>query len=314
MMSVTYLDYYIPGEELSIECFLDLLNAGAIPGSFKDKQDYAWFIENILKLKSIRVETKLDEAGMVGILIEKMFQTQDIKPGDIDLIIFSQDLEYVRQKNLAKCLQHQQGMKNAFTVNLTGNHCANIDVALKLVSSMPQDKSWNNVLIVGVKKSNTAAERIFGTYGVLGDAAGILLMSHKPGKYHLDLIDSVAISDGTFYNVDLNTDLSVVHCRHYVKCITDLLEKNALSPDKIEKVIIQNANPLMISQCLASRGLANNKIFQDNLGKYGHLDCLDFLINLKDILDGRMVSKDAYILTFGTGYAGTYISSLLSCR
>lgn len=315
MMSVTYLDYYIPGEELPVESFLDTLTPGAIPGSFKDKQEYAWFIENILKLKSIRVETKLDETGMVGGLLERMFETQDIKPGDIDLIIFAQDLEYVRQRNLAKCLQHQHGMKNAFTVNVTGNHCANIDVALKLVNSMSQEKSnLNHVLIVGVKKNNSVDDRIFGTYGILGDGAGIMVVSNKPGKYRLNLIDSVVISDGSFHNVDLNTDTSVVHCQNYVKCIADLLEKNALNPDKIEKVVIQNANPLMISQCLASKGLTNDRIFADNQGKYGHLDCLDFLINLKDILDGQMKNKDGYILSFGTGYAGTYISSLLSCK
>jgi 3-oxoacyl-[acyl-carrier-protein] synthase III len=312
MMGVSYIDYYVPGEELPIQDFLDSLKEEDIPGSFKNKQEYAWFIENILKLKSVRQETTLDEAGMADGIIKKMFETQDIKPEDIDLIVFAQDLEYVQGENIAKRLQETHHMDRAFTINLTGNHCANIDVALRMVNSITRDDHLQNILIVGIKKSHTIQDRVFGTYGVLGDAAGIMLMNRKQGKYRVLLEGSVILSDGSFHNVDLNQDTSVIHCKNYVKCISELMGQKAVEPGMIEKVIIQNANSLLVTQCLASKGITPDKIFSQNQGRYGHLDCLDLLINLKDILDMETVGKKGYIMSFGTGYAGTYIASLLS--
>lgn len=311
MNDVTYIDYYIPDEELSVDHFLKQIDPGAIPSNFKTKQEYESFVQKILKLQNIRIETRKSESEMLGNLIEKMFKTQTIKPGDINVILFAKEVEDVPQKNLAKFLQYKYNMNNAYILNVSGNYCANIDLALTLAVSVSQNTN-TNILILGLNKKNSVNQRIFGTYGILGDAAGIMLVSNQVHKYKLKLCDSVVISNGMLHNVDLNVDSSLIHCKYYVKCIGDLMEKNGLKAEKIDKVIIQNANPLLISQCLGAKGIKNNKIFSDNLSKYGHLDSMDFIVNLKDVLDQKNINKDHYILSFGTGYAGTYISSLFS--
>ncbi len=130
------------------------------------------------------------------------------------------------------------------------------------------------------------------------------------GKYNLRLRDKVVISSARLHDVDINEDNSIVHCISYVKCISDLIKKTSINDNNIERILIQNANPLMITQCIASAGLDKNKIFTENTGKYGHMDYVDFTINLKDILDEGITDKDRYILTFGTGHTGSYVSCL----
>ncbi|UCH98248.1 MAG: hypothetical protein JSV88_15770 [Candidatus Aminicenantes bacterium] len=316
MACITYIDYYIPEEELPVENFLEGINLKSIPTGFKNRQEYALFIENILKLKSIRIETRLEEASMIGGLIEKMFNTLKVKAEDIDVIMATQEPAYVTQQNLAKYLQYKYKMSNSYVINITGNHCANIEIAIHLAGSILQSsQDLNNILIVTSNKTEIIDKRIFGAYAIVGDAAGIMLISKDSdnnGKYSLRLLDNVIVSSGKLYDADVNDDNSIVHCISYVKCISDLIKKNSLNNNNIGKILIQNANPLMVTQCIASAGVDKNKIFTKNIGKYGHMDYVDFTINLKDILDEGVINKDRYILTFGTGHAGSYVSCLFS--
>ncbi len=316
MIGLNYIDYYIPTQELPVSRFLNAIDEKSVPPSFKNKQEYQMFIENILKLKGIRVEANLDEVAMIGGLIEKVFDSEKIEPKDIDIIIATQEPELVTQQNLAKILQLKYKMGRSFIINATGNQCANIEVAIYLASSILHNhQNLNNIMIISSNKAETIDKRTFGTYAVVGDGAGIMLMSNNVdinGKYRLRLVDNVIISNAKLYDADINADNAIAHCISYVKCISDLMEKNSISDDNIEKIIIQNANPLMISQCMASAGLDKKKIFTNNIGKYGHMEYVDFMINLKDALDEGIGNKDRYLLTFGTGSAGSYVACLFA--
>src|SRR5205823_4674091 len=101
------------------------------------------------------------------------------------------------------------------------------------------------------------------------------------------LVDSLIVSAGRFHHVDLNRDDSIILCKYYVKCIHDLLKKTGVTTEMISQVITQNANPLLITQCLESIGLDPSRIFSDNQTRYAHLDCLDFLVNLKDLMNAN---------------------------
>lgn len=317
MAGITYIDYYIPEEEVSISDLLDRIDVKSVPPCFKTKQEYAGFIEKILKLKSLRVETKLDAAAMISKLIERMFRTQDVKAEEIDVIMFAQEPHFFQQENIAKYLQYKYKMDNAYTVNISGNLCANNEIALSAADSLCQSrKDVDNILIVSATKTEGLDKRLFGTFSIVGDAAGIMLFSRTKSreKYYVKLLDNVIMSDGSFHDVNVNDDNSLLHCKSYSKCIVDLIKKNSLKNENIDTIMIPNANSLLVSQCLAAAGLKTDKIFLDNLSKYGHLDCVDFLINLKDILDDGVVdiNSDGYIFSFGTGATGSYVSSLLS--
>jgi 3-oxoacyl-[acyl-carrier-protein] synthase III len=311
MSGITYIDYYIPKEELSIANFLENIDMASIPKNFNGKQEYGEFAASVLNLKSIRIESRLDEAEMIGGLIERLFDTREVKPEDIDVMILAQEKSPHQKVNLPQFLQHKYKMSKAYIVTASGNYCANVEVALNIADLLVKGSDrLKNILIVSFLKVENMEKRVFATYGIVGDAAGIMLLNSDRGK--IKLIDNEIISRGMLYNVDLNKDNSLIHSKYYAKCIVDLMKKNSLNNNNIKRVIIQNANPLMISQILDSRGLGSGKIFTANIGKYGHMDCLDFLINLKDLTDNETFNKDDFILAFGTGYAGTYISSLFS--
>jgi len=310
-VGISYLDYYIPGEELPIGDFLAGIDETSIPPNFKDKAAYEKFIASVLELKSIRIEPRQSEPEMVGGLLEKMFSRHEIEPAEIDLIILAQEPPLSRMTNLAQFIQYSYKMNRAFVMHTSGNLCTNIEVALDTACSlMDSRQDLNNILIIGAIKVEETEKRIIGTYGIFGDGAGIMLVSRRDRK--IKLLDSEILCDGSFYKVDLNTDYTTIHSQNYLTSINNLIGRNSLEDELIDKIIIQNANPLLVSQCIALAGFDNEKIFSDNFGKYGHLDCLDFLINLKDATRDNPGPGEKLILSLGIGWAGTYVSSLLS--
>jgi len=310
-VGISYLDYYIPGEELSIGDFLANIAETSIPSNFKDKAAYEKFIGSVLELKSIRIETRQAEPEMVGGLVEKMFSQHNIEPADIDLVILAQEPALSRMRNLAQFIQYSYKMSRAYVMHTAGNLCTNIEVALDMACSlMDSRQDLNNILILGAIKVEQPENRIIGTYGIYGDGAGIMLVSRSDSK--IKLLDSQIFCDGSFYKINLNDDYTTIHSRNYLASINELIGRNALENEMIDKIIVQNANPLLVSQCISLAGLDNDKIFSDNFGKYGHLDCLDFLVNLKDVTRNAPESGEKLVLSVGIGWAGTYVTSLLS--
>lgn len=318
MNSITYLDYYVPETELTISSFLERIEVNSIPACFNDREEYRLFIENILDLKSIKIEEELGTAEMIGILIEKMFETQAIDPEEIDIIILAQENDDHEGGggNLSSYIQHRYRMKNAFIANISGNQCIDVEVALAFISSLFESRrDIANILLMGAVKPKSLKKRIVGAYGIMGDGAGIaLIRKNQPG---ISLIDQTIRSNGRFYKgfptgPGPGGDAIIQYSESYFNCISHLLESHALIDGDIEKIIIQNANPLIVSQFIPRLGLNSNKIFNANLGRYGHLNQLDFLVNLKSISRLPAIDKSKYLLSLGSGWYGTFIASLYS--
>lgn len=316
MNSITYMDYYIPEKELTISSFLEGIEVNWIPACFNDREEYRLFIENVLELKSIRIEEELGPAEMIGMLIEKMFETQPIDPEDIDIIILARENADNGGLNLSSYLQYRYHMKNAFIMNVSGNQCIDMEVALCLTSSLFESRrDISNILLVGAVKPKNLKKRIVGAYAIMGDAAGIVLT--RKNQKGTRLIDHTIRSNGRFYkgfptSPGPGGDAIIQYTESYFNCLSHLLETHSLADRDIEKIIIQNANPLIVSQFIPRLGLNSNKIFADNLGRYGHLNQLDFLVNLKALSQMPALDKNKYILSVGSGWYGTFISSLYS--
>jgi 3-oxoacyl-[acyl-carrier-protein] synthase III len=248
---------------------------------------------------------------MVGGLLAKMFDQRQIQPAEIDLVILAQEPALSRMRNLAQFIQYSYKMSGAYVMHTSGNLCTNIEVALDTACTLIESRQdLNNILIIGAIKVEKPENRIIGTYGIYGDGAGIMLVSRRDSK--IKLLDSEIFCDGSFYKIDLNADYTTIHSRNYLVSINGLIGRNSLEDEMIDKIIVQNANPLLVSQCITLAGLDNDKIFSGNFGKYGHLDCLDFLVNLKDAARDNPEPGEKLILSVGIGWAGTYVSSLLS--
>lgn len=311
MSRLNHIDYYIPTEELPIDTLLQKVSDAAIPKMFSDRDEYTMFVKGILNLDSVRIETTLPKGDMIGALIEKMFERHIISPSDIDIIMVAQETTYDALSNLGHYLQFKHKMTNAYVMTISGNHCVNVEMALSAAAEMMKgNEQLKNILIVSATRTEDVNRRLLGSFGVYGDAAGILLMGRKEaGPY---LLDKEILCHGEMYDVNMAKDNSITLCRLYLKCLKGLLNKRPTATETVAQVIIQNANPILTNQCLASVGFNDAKIFKKNAAKYGHLNQVDFIVNLKDVLTEQTLTKEDHIMSFGSGWAGTYITSLFA--
>ncbi|MBC7886383.1 MAG: hypothetical protein H7Z13_00735 [Ferruginibacter sp.] len=311
-LKIAEISYYVPENKVSIPDFIEMVRDEDIPSVFPNKEAYAAFVIAELKVNAIRVEDKLEDKEMLTNTVEDIFVAAATEPGEIDLVILAQEEDQRQKKNLGQYIQYEFDLNNAYVLNLDGNHCANIDHALTLASQIAhKNERINNILILGNVKIDNPVNRLVGTYGVLSDGSGAMLLK-KNGKGPA-LKSSRIISAGRFHEVNLNRDDSLILCKYYVKTLRELMERSNVTADAVAYIVTQNANPILINQCLQMAGLDIEKVFSANQTKYSHLDCLDFLVNVKDLMKEIEANKnEGLILSFGTGWAGSFISSFLS--
>lgn len=302
-----YLDYYLPETVLSVKDLVDLVDEHVIPPVFENKAEYLMFTKDILEQENVLVETQFSEVEMINGLLTKFFSGSTIKPNEIDLIITCQEGNQNTSESFVKCLQHEHKMTNANVMNISGNHCANVPVIWDFIRSM--QNSMRHILIVAGNKTVNHNDRILGAYGILSDGAGIALLSVDPGICSMK--NQVKLSNGSLYKVDMNKDNSLLHYKYMTAGVKKLLENGSLPVDSLASVIPQNANILLLSKVTMGLGIDTRKIFTQNISRSGHVDSVDFIINLKDILDeGKLTSGDT-ILALNMGWAGSYVSSLI---
>lgn len=306
--AIEYLDYYLPSNSIDIERFVCNLDYDSVPAGLSGKQEYLQYLREVMKAQSIRI-ARDDDTSMLHHLLENMFSTHAISPKEIDAIIFTQERFNHKSENLGQYCQYCFGMQNATVLNLSGNHCCNFEMALKLCKSLLfSDNGVDNILVVSAQKLNGLDKRVIGKVAVLGDGAGVALVRKNCGG--IAIRDVNFFNDGYFHDLKIDQNCTLLHYRNSVGLISRILKNNDLSSDSIKTVIAQNINPSLYLKYFERFDL-DGKVFAENIGKYGHLTCVDMIQNLKDSMSTGAMAKNDLVLTFGMGWAGSYASCLL---
>ena len=194
MIYIKYIDYYVPNDSISSEEFVENISINSIPKNFINKSEYLSFLKENLKLKKIPLELHNNNIDMLSGLFEKFLASMIVLPQDIQLIILAQESSKYQASNLVKEIKSKYLINNSITLNLCGNNCANVhfavEIAKKLILSTPD---VSNVIILSLVKIEGYENRVVGKYGVIGDGAGILLISRDMAK--IKLIDSIKPRD-----------------------------------------------------------------------------------------------------------------------
>lgn len=308
-LTITNISVYIPDHQVTVEELLASVPASAIPSMAGGDEDYSDYLKSNLGYSSIRTAGKLKDTDLLIEACDQMFDLDMVVPEDIDFLFMAQESNVIQKENSGQFLQMEFDMDHAKIMTISGHHCANVDAAIYMANCVAKsDPSIEKILITGVVSIPSGAERIVGSYGIIGDAAACVLLE-KNATSGLQLVHHHSISIGQLHETDLSKDVSLLLFKYYTKCLSELMENSGFSDEDINHIIIQNANTALINQCLSAVGLNTDKVFSDNLNTYGHLDSIDFPLNLRDLMK-KGIKEGAHILTFGSGINGSFISSI----
>jgi 3-oxoacyl-[acyl-carrier-protein] synthase III len=313
---ISYIDYFVPQARLRVDRIFECLELeGQIPANFDTKEDGVGFFSGLLNLSSVSDGGSMSESEMLEPLLSKFFNTSSVKPEEVELLILVDDQmdRGCRPANFAHYLQHSYKLKKANVLVFSGNHCANLEHIVVYAESMLKAGVVKNILAVAVNKIVKVGDRIVGNYAVMGDGAGLIYFEND-SENGIELRGQYLFTNGLLYeSTAMDTDNSLLLMKNYMLCLSGLLKKNSIKPNTVKNVIVQNANPLLISQCLLSVGFKSEQIYSDQFASYGHLDCIDFLVNLRSLATSSLKSGHN-IVSFGLGPAGSYICLYLQVK
>lgn len=305
---IKYLDYYIPEYRLSLEViFQDATEKGNLHSAFKTADEGIQFFQQTINLQTVSYAGRMKVIDMLDVLLNRFLECKIVNNTEVQLIILIADdlARSERPPNLAQYIQHTYGFSGADLLVLSGNHCANIEHAVVLGEKLLKSGTVNNILILNANKYDRNDERIVGTYAVHGDGAGIVFLNNDQ-KDGIVVKGSYSYTNGILHKADMEQNSSLVLCKNYLACLSGFVKKYSLSNKHAVTILVPNANCALIGQCLNSLGFKTEQLFVENIDKYGHLDAVDFIINLKSFVSKKH-ADGASFFSFGTGWAGSNI-------
>ena len=307
---IRHLEYYIPSTRLPIDDLVAQVSEEVIPPNHDSKEDYREFVSSIFELDSVCVEEEHNDFEMISQLLEGLFAQEIVSPSEIGLIVTTTEFRPDTRRNLGQYLQNRFKMKSSRTLNLSGNHCANLELACRYAGVIADTMTGvENILVLHAINTEKPNDRIIGNFGILGDGAGMLLHSRHNVKY--ELLDVAFYNNGMLHAADMNQDYSIFHLKYISQTVRLLLKNNDLSPAAISKIIIPCVNPLLFTNVLVGLGFQAADIYTEKISSHGHLDSIDFVINLKEIEQSQQLNPGDLLITISMGWAGSYVASLL---
>lgn len=298
MRGINYLDFHVANTLIDVSIFLEKITKDHLPKDFDTVEEYAVFVKSILGYEQLSIEEVLSETEIVEELVHKFFLSTGATASEIEFIIISSEKSIT---NLGQHLIKKFKLSRAKTIQISGNNCANIDVAIDMVC---RNTYFGNALVITHTRQNHIKDRIFESYAIKGDGAGLIYINNR-GKLILkdtQIINSLEIPDNSL------AGSSLVHYKYYNDSLGKLSKANIIFPENIDYIVLQNANTLLYKQSIKFNGFDDSKIMSKNHSKYGHLDGLDILINLKTIIDENDDTSLIIVLNFG--WSGVYTASL----
>lgn len=304
---INILDSYIPEDEILFEAhshFFDTQKNEV----FTSSEAFYKFSNEVLQLSSVRHEKQLSLEEMLMRILDKNVEAGHIDPDAIDYIIVANDFNH-QLKNFGHYVQAEFEMQNAQTFHLTDNYCVNIDLAINLAAQLVRNASEEKqvLILTGLKLHDNLEGRIVGNYGVLGDAAGLMVVSNVKDKASYEVVAQSVVTQGSLYDMDYSRDNTILHFQSYSKALQQLFREAKIPTEEISKIVLHNANHLLIEQVLSANGVAAALIDKENQNLYGHLGATDLILNLKTLQKAKSMHN---VVSLNLGFVGTYAATL----
>jgi len=306
---INYMDYYVPEKGIAITDVFGGLNSDQ-RNRFENETKFLTFSEKYFQTDLISVEEQRSLPEMLSMMLDNLFDNYPVKRELVRHLFLCGEYEN-NLNNLGHQLLDKYKFPNSNTATIRGNYCANIEVAMEFACNYlerTQDEAYV-VILVGNKLTDIAS-RLVGSYGILGDSSGVILLSNKKVEKTYTIKDVSISSDGSLYLMDMFEDNMRTHYKGYKTSIANILPRNNIKLKEIQHIITHNANTILLDFVLKSMDKTidyKQKKFANK--QFSHQDTVDIIINLKALEE--TINPSDKVLTLGLGAAGTYATVLM---
>jgi 3-oxoacyl-[acyl-carrier-protein] synthase-3 len=197
-------------------------------------------------------------------------------------------------------------------LSLTMNHCAiGVSMFRFLDAFLSADRA--GVLLIGEKAFHRTIRLIENT-SIMGEAATAVLIGHGEGM--LTYLGGHTTHEGGFSVIsgELGAGSDVGFGALYYDFMTDhireALAKHDISIDDVRYVFPHNVNVASWRRIAHSLEMAPDKIYMQNIARYGHCFGADPFISVLNALEQRALAPGDIVLLISAGLGGTVATAL----
>lgn len=236
----------------------------------------------------------------------------------IRYLIFAHTIQEIAPAHIdaAAVLRDLLGLPAAEAFAVTQQNCASglaaIDVAGELLRAGGDPRA--RALVVTGEKPFSRMVRLIENTTIMGEASSACLVGLDGGGSRVR--SYVARTRGQFAEVHrpapaVRAEFGESYTGHFVAAVTDAVARAGLRLSDITLVVPHNVNRSSWHRVMHALGLDRQRVFLDNVPRYGHCFCADPLLNLVTLRDEGRLEPGGYYLLTAVGLGATYAAMVI---
>lgn len=265
---------------------------------------------------------------------KKALEAAGLKAKDLDMIIVATMSGDMPMPSTAAFLQSKLGAKKiaAFDINAA---CSGFLYGLSVADNFIRTGASKKILLVGAEVNSRFLDwEDRATCVLFGDGAGAVILEPTRSKTR-GILSTSLYSDGDMWDyicvpgggaTNPASPKSIREKKHYIKMrgnetfkvavrtleklVINTLKENNVKPSQLSMLIPHQANLRIITATAKRLKMSMDKVAV-NLDKYGNTSSASIPIALDEVVRGKKIKKDDYILLEAFGGGLTWASALI---
>lgn len=300
MFSIERVCYFTPNTYLSVE---------ESAAHFKITPQQSKAFARIYGLKNIAFANNETLLEMLVTPIQALFASGEIKKESIRFLIHAHTAKVLVPfpDSLVEQIKDFFSLSQTVVFGMSMNNCAAIFDALEMAAYFLMNESSDaKAIIVSGEKAFTPSVQVIPNTSITGDAAAACLIGLH-GKTHrllaMHRMTYGAYAKGIWMEAEEAKDFEKHYVVFLIEVVQAALEQAAINKNQLKWIIPHNVNLISWFRFAKEFGFDRNKIFLNNVEKYGHCFGSDVFINYADLIQsGSLCPGDYYLMvTVGLG-------------
>ncbi|WP_239008490.1 3-oxoacyl-[acyl-carrier-protein] synthase III C-terminal domain-containing protein [Streptomyces sp. Tue 6075] len=271
--------------------------------------------ERFLGLRNIAV-ARDEELGdlLLGAAREAL---RGVEPKSVRHVVHAYTLQFTPppRRHLLGEIQELLDLGHASSFGLTHQNCVAGLYALKVARLLLRDEpAGAKVLVLTGDKVLSSLVRVLPDTTIMGEAASAFVVGNDPRG---DRVAGSAIQvAGRFYRcLDLSEELRLEYKRFYPQALEgvmrDAMRNAGIKGEDIAAIVPHNVNRMSWKGIARNLGIEGDRVYLDNVPKYGHCFASDPFLNLQSARrEGRIGPGDT-VLMVGAGLGASFAATVL---
>nr|MDZ8059833.1 3-oxoacyl-[acyl-carrier-protein] synthase III C-terminal domain-containing protein [Nostoc sp. EkiNYC01] len=267
-------------------------------------------LETLLEV-GLEKYTKLDLSpfDMARESIQSTLKNASINSNKIDALIYATSSfwnpSFSSTKEISRLI-NECSLVNPYPIGLFFSECGNMQIAIRVASSLIKSKEFKNVLVVATDKVAYNQTRIVPPdLSICSDAAASCIITSEIEE-GFEVVHTTQYMNAAMADIDPNNFEQIEqYLNNAMNGIQQTIHKTMQSTMKTSndfKQVIMNNYNLSVTQTICKLGnFEYEQVFKENISRFAHAFACDTLINLADFSDKNQLNSGDLLLLLGTG-------------